>query len=40
MKRIICRIFHRTLMYAGGNYYECRRCFCRWPVPWTKKAEA
>jgi hypothetical protein len=35
--RFICRIFHRSLMYAGGDQAECRRCGLLWPVPWVNK---
>lgn len=35
MRRLICKLFHNAVMYGGGGEYVCRRCGCRWPVPWV-----
>ena len=34
LKRWICKTFHSSIMYIGGNKYECRTCRLRWPSPW------
>jgi hypothetical protein len=34
-KPVWCRAMHRDIAYGGGGVYWCRRCLCRFPVPWV-----
>ena len=35
LKIVWCRVMHRDVAYGGGDVYWCRRCSCRFPVPWA-----
>lgn len=39
LKRVWCRLFHqrtdRNISYAWGSEWRCRRCGCRFLVPWA-----
>ncbi len=39
LKSVWCRMAHRDVAYGGGEYYWCRRCLCRFPVPWKALRE-
>ncbi|HZS50308.1 MAG TPA: hypothetical protein VFA54_05570, partial [Bryobacterales bacterium] len=39
LKSVWCRMTHRDVAYGGGEYYWCRRCLCRFPVPWKALRE-
>lgn len=34
LRRLWCRLTHRSIMLPGGPTYECRRCGERWEVSW------
>lgn len=34
-----CRLVHNDIAYGGGGVYWCRRCLCRFPVPWLAVRE-
>ena len=29
-----CRMMHDDVAFGGGPYYWCRKCLCRFSVPW------
>jgi hypothetical protein len=29
-----CRMMHEDVAFGGGPHYWCRKCLCRFPVPW------
>jgi hypothetical protein len=29
-----CRMMHDDVAFGGGPYYWCRKCQCRFSVPW------
>jgi len=39
LKRVWCVLIHhrskRNMAYPGGPFWWCRRCGCRFPVPWA-----
>ena len=34
IKAVWCRLTHNDIAYGGGRAYWCRKCLCRFPVPW------
>ena len=36
--RFWCRVSHRSIMYGGGQHYQCRECLRRYPAPWGSAA--
>ena len=34
LKVVWCRMIHDDVAYGGGPDYWCRKCLCRFPVPW------
>jgi hypothetical protein len=35
LKLVWCRAMHDAIAYGGGDVYWCRKCLCRFPVPWV-----
>lgn len=35
MGLLLCRWLHKSLMYSGGQWYECKTCHRRYAVPWA-----
>jgi hypothetical protein len=35
LKTAWCRVMHHDIAYGGGDVYWCRKCLCRFPVPWV-----
>ncbi len=33
--RMWCKIWHRSIAYAGGTHYHCRKCRRLYLVPWS-----
>ena len=44
LRRVWCHLAHQgfrnNVVYAGGEEWACRRCGCRFLVPWAKGREA
>src|ERR1041385_521923 len=39
VKELWCRLLHDDIAYGGGGAYWCRRCFCKFQVPWQPVPE-
>jgi hypothetical protein len=34
---LLCRLFHRGIMYAGGSTYRCASCLREFVCPWAER---